>query len=101
MKRYSSYFTKELYLTENTGGEICYHLKQFASGKYIALMHSDDVWDKDKLALQVAYLESHAECGACLTWCLYTDEHLTEIENNIFKKIRHGKTDTTEQQSGN
>lgn len=86
MKRYSSYFTKELYLTENTGGEICYHLKQFASGKYIALMHSDDVWDKDKLALQVAYLESHAECGACLTWCLYTDEHLTEIENNIFKK---------------
>lgn len=86
MRKYSSYFTKEIYLTENTGGEICYHLKQFARGKYIALMHSDDVWDKDKLALQVAYLESHAECGACLTWCLYTNERLEEIENNIFKK---------------
>ena len=86
MKQYSSYFTKELYLTENTGGEVCYFLKQFASGKYIALMHSDDVWEKDKLALQVAYLEKHAECGACLTWSLYTDEHLVEYEDNIFKK---------------
>lgn len=86
MRKYSSYFTKELYLTVNTGGEVCYDLKQYARGKYIALMHSDDVWDKDKLALQVAYLEKHAECGACLTWCLYTDEHLKEMNNNIFIK---------------
>lgn len=86
MKRYSSYFAKELYLTDNTGGEICYELKQYASGKYIALMHSDDVWEKDKLALQVSYLESHVECGACLTWCRYTNEHLEEIDNNIFIK---------------
>ena len=86
MRKYSSYFTKELYLTDNTGGEVYYRLKQLAKGKYIALMHSDDVWEKDKLALQVAYLENHADCGACLTWGLYTDEHLVEIENNIFKQ---------------
>lgn len=96
MKRYSSYFAKELYLEENTGGEICYHLKQFASGKYVALMHSDDVWEKDKLALQVAYLEKHAECGACLTWCFYTDEQLTEIENNIFKKANRSSQEWME-----
>lgn len=86
MRKYSSYFTKELYLTDNTGGEVYYRLKQLAKGKYIALMHSDDIWEKDKLALQVAYLENHEECGACLTWCLYTDEHMIDIENNIFKQ---------------
>lgn len=88
MRRYSSYFAKELYLTENTGGEIYYQLKQLAHGKYIALMHSDDIWEKDKLAIQVTYMEQHEECGSCLAWCVYTDEHLRECANrNPFKQV--------------
>ena len=86
MKKYSSYFAKEIYLTENTGGAVYYRLTQSAKGKYIALMHSDDVWDKDKLALQVAYMEQHEECGVCLSWCLYTDEHLKEYDNSVFRQ---------------
>ena len=47
-------------------------------------MHSDDVWDKDKLALQVAYMEAHEDCGVCLTWALYTDQNLDELRDRIF-----------------
>lgn len=83
MKRYSSWFAKEFYYDKNTGG-IGYMLIQHATGKYIALMHSDDVWEKDKLALQVAYMEKHEECGVCLSWCRYVDENLKELDNDIF-----------------
>ena len=86
MKRYSSYFAKEIYLKKNTGGGICKVLEQSATGKYIALMHSDDIWESNKLALQVSYMEKHEECGACLTWCMYIDEQLEEINNTIFLK---------------
>lgn len=83
MQRYSAYFAKEYYFQDNAGGR---HdiLKQQAKGKYIALMNSDDVWKKDKLAIQVEYMESHEDCGACLTWCVYTDEQLKEQENTVF-----------------
>lgn len=86
MKQYSSYYAKEIYFEDNYGGRSEY-LQQFATGKYIALMHSDDVWEKDKLALQVAYMEQHEECGACLTWCMYTNENLVELDETIFLKV--------------
>lgn len=90
MRKYSSYFTKEFYFSENAGGRGKF-LQQYAKGKYIALMHSDDVWEKDKLALQVAYMEEHEECGACLTWCMYTDSRLQELENYIFIKANRSR----------
>lgn len=83
MKRYASHYAKAIYFEENYGGRSEY-LQQFATGRYIALMHSDDVWDRDKLAMQVAYMEQHDECGACLTWCMYTDENLEETDETIF-----------------
>lgn len=83
MKRYASHYAKAIYFEENYGGRSEY-LQQFATGRYIALMHSDDVWDRNKLAMQVAYMEQHDECGACLTWCMYTDENLEETDETIF-----------------
>ncbi len=91
MKKYSSHYAKEIYFEENYGGRSEY-LQQFATGKYIALMHSDDVWEKDKLALQVAYMEQHEECGACLTWCMYTDENLEEMEETTFLKMNRSSS---------
>ncbi|WP_082806081.1 glycosyltransferase family 2 protein [Marichromatium gracile] len=35
-----------------------------ARGEFIAVLNSDDRWRADKLALQVAFLERHPECGA-------------------------------------
>lgn len=45
-----------------------------ASGVYIAIHHSDDVWELDKLGKQVAFLEGHADVGAVFTNALATDE---------------------------
>lgn len=85
MKQYSQFFAKEFYYTENIGGRFAM-LRQYATGKYVALMNSDDVWEADKLAVQVKYMEEHEECGACFTWCNYTDENLQIIPDNIFIK---------------
>ncbi len=53
-------------------------LTEIAGGKYIAVINSDDVWSRDKLAMQVAYMESHPECGACFTGVA----NILEGENN-------------------
>ncbi|MGZ8173666.1 MULTISPECIES: glycosyltransferase [Methylobacter] len=37
---------------------------EVASGEYIAIHHSDDIWELDKLAKQVAFLAAHSEVGA-------------------------------------
>lgn len=91
MKQYSQYFAKEIYYEQNAGGRTR-QLRQFAHGKYIAIMNSDDIWEKDKLALEVQYLEEHPECGACLTWCMYTNEDLDVIwDDRIFIQKNRSK----------
>lgn len=44
------------------------------SGKYIAFATSDDVWDREKLEKQAAYLEAHEECGAVFSKIYLIDE---------------------------
>jgi len=93
MKRYSQYFAKEFYFKENGGGRGIF-LSQQATGKYLAIMHSDDVWvDRDKIALQVAYLEKHEECGACLSWARYMDENEQVLDDYIFIKENRNSYD--------
>ena len=36
-------------------------ISEVAIGKYIAIHHSDDAWETEKLGKQVAFLEAHAE----------------------------------------
>src|SRR5436309_14667644 len=40
-----------------------------ARGAYIAFLDQDDLWLHDKLAAQVAYLDSHPEAGAVYCQC--------------------------------
>ncbi len=42
--------------------------------EYIAIHHSDDVWELDKLEKQVAYLDAHPEIGAVFTNALAIGE---------------------------
>lgn len=45
-----------------------------ASGKYIAMLSSDDAWYPEKLAIQVEYLEEHPEIGAVFGKAEWIDE---------------------------
>lgn len=83
MKQYSDYYTQELYFSDNIGGRNRV-LMDLAKGKYIAQMNSDDVWDENKIAMQVDYMEKHPECGVCFTWCEYVNENLQTLEDTIF-----------------
>lgn len=42
-------------------------ISEVATGEYIAIHHSDDVWELDKLEKQVACLDAHSEVGAVFT----------------------------------
>lgn len=83
MQRYSEHFAEEHYFTDNAGERFSF-LWERAHGKYIAIINSDDVWEKDKLYLQVKYMEEHRDCGVCFTWAKYADENLAELEDDMF-----------------
>ena len=55
-----------------------------ASGEYIAIHHSDDVWELDKLEKQVDYLDANQDVGAVFTWGQIIDEHSVESTADCF-----------------
>lgn len=59
-------------------GNLVFLIKE-ARGNYIALLNSDDAWRQEKLAKQVAVMESHLHLGACFTWADMVDEQGREI----------------------
>jgi len=54
-------------------------LTEVSRGKYIAIHHSDDVWEQTKLEKQVQYLEDNPSIGAVFTWLQIIDEHGIEF----------------------
>lgn len=46
-----------------------------AKGGYIAFATSDDIWESNKLELQINYMEARPECGACFTFADMIDEN--------------------------
>lgn len=55
-----------------------------AKGKYIAMLSSDDVFLPEKLAKQVAYLQSHSDCAA-----VFSEAHIIQENGDDFKGGRH------------
>lgn len=45
-----------------------------AQGTYVAVLDSDDLWESEKLATQITYLESHPDCVLIGTWITRIDE---------------------------
>jgi len=59
-------------------------ITQQAKGKYIAIHHSDDAWEKNKLSQQVQYLDQHNNSGAVFSHVQLIDEHNKKIDNDWF-----------------
>ena len=63
-----------------------------AKGKYITLMDCDDYWQsKEKLSLQVAYMEAHPECQLCVHAAEVRNDNGDLVDKNLmrpFKKDR-------------
>lgn len=51
----------------NQRGVINRAIQEVASGKYIAIHHSDDIWELDKLEKQVNFLNKNPKIGAVFT----------------------------------
>lgn len=65
-----------------------------ATGKYVALLNSDDYFLPDKLRIQVQYLDSHPAIGAVFGMChLITEEGITHPDPNHGEFFRHRHLD--------
>ena len=53
-------------------------------GEYIAIHHSDDVWELTKLEKQVKVLDENSEYGAVFTHVQVIDEYANKSENHWF-----------------
>ena len=64
-------------------------ITEIAVGEYIAIHHSDDVWELPKLEKQVVFLDEHPEVGAVFTDALIISESSKVFENNThsFQKL--------------
>jgi GT2 family glycosyltransferase len=60
--------------TNQRGGNIQRALAQGVDGEYIAIQHSDDVWESQKLEKQVAFLDENPQIGAVFTKALIINE---------------------------
>jgi glycosyltransferase involved in cell wall biosynthesis len=66
------------------GGIINKVVSEMGTGNYIAIHHSDDIWEPEKLEKQVAFLDANPQIAAVFTWAQAIDE-----EGQPFKDQTH------------
>ncbi|MDY0036823.1 MAG: glycosyltransferase [Zoogloea oleivorans] len=59
-------------------------ITELARGEYIAINHSDDAWEPEKLAMQCTLLDADPALGAVFTWVQIIDEHGRRLANDWF-----------------
>ena len=64
-------------------------ITELATGEYIAIHHSDDIWQHDKIEKQLNFLESNKKCAALFTAVKAVDEKgdILNDENNVYFSI--------------
>ena len=86
---------------ENTGAvQMLQAGVKISSGEFIAIHHSDDIWEPDKLEKQVKFLEKNPEYIACFTQVKFIDEHgeIYELpEDHHYKKVFKQKNRSREE----
>jgi glycosyltransferase involved in cell wall biosynthesis len=75
----SSYADPRLRSFRSKTPNIVAHVRDVISGmvvgEYIAIHHSDDVWEPDKLEKQVGFLDANPQIGAVFSWAQIIDEN--------------------------
>ena len=71
---------------ENIGGvlQVNKAIFELAAGEYIAIHHSDDVWESEKLQKQVDFLESEREVAAVFTWTSVIDDDSCDLDKDWY-----------------
>ena len=82
----------KLFLHEKNIGPIqCYlECAKNSAGKYVALQHSDDIWENTKLEKQVDFLEKNPQYEVCFTQVKFIDENGAAYdlpENHPYKNV--------------
>src|SRR5262245_25933982 len=54
--------------TTQHGNPIRMVFPEIETEEYVAIHHSDDIWEPQKLEKQVAFLDTHPDIGAVFTW---------------------------------
>lgn len=77
---------KTVFFDENQGTVPCLnHLLNMAQGEYIAVLGSDDIWEKDKLEKQLQVLERDHSLAACFSFARIIGKDSEEINaSNVF-----------------
>jgi len=79
------HFTYERRANHGLTKTLNYTIKKYATGKYIAVIASDDYWALDKITRQVMFMETHEDYGMCCGMAKIVDS------NNIEKGILGNK----------
>lgn len=84
IKKYESKIEKIICFNENSGFSRIADMMQWTkTSLYVAILNSDDYWEKEKIEKQVEYMENNPDCAACFT--LVKIENESEIDiNNLF-----------------
>ncbi len=65
---------------------------QYAKGEFIAFLDADDLWHSDKLALQIAFFQTHPEVGVVYTDGVHFDSEgvISNSIKELYDKIPSG-----------
>jgi glycosyltransferase involved in cell wall biosynthesis len=74
-KKFSAYQNIKLLSTKISGLNFALNFGiNYASGKYIARMDSDDISYPDRISIQFEFLEKNSDVDVCGSWCNLIDE---------------------------
>jgi glycosyltransferase involved in cell wall biosynthesis len=71
-----------LRLEKNSPDKAFRVMREVHSGKYIAIMCSDDFWEPDKLRKQMNALTAHPDILISATWSTFADEEMKALDYN-------------------
>lgn len=83
IKGYNDKRIRTVFFEENQGTVLCLnHLLSMAKGEYIAVLGSDDIWEKDKLEKQLQILEKDSSFATCFTFAQIVDKNSEKIHTS-------------------